>query len=301
MAKLFTLGLITGITIPSYLSLKDYDMLYDNLYFPHKRFRILKQKLKRDDLVINEDDYMEYFKTTFKSLYNLIYYFSYGKSQELLLAKQNACYDLIEQFEFMKETSENMGYITKNLNLIKQEQLRENNSNNYNYDNDNNYSYSRLTNEQEFFKKYTKTSDDINMESIEMIKALPAADEYEKFNLDRAVISRSEFLKSLTPEFKAEQEANKNKLVQRYHDSLADFEAGKSGMFDEDKNLMFRTRMNQAASAKQYEKDMKRLNDEKKMEQEDEEDAKVVKRTNPKSVEKELSVLKSIFSDGNRK
>jgi len=283
MAKYFISGLALGIGLTQYTQEESYSVVYSGLYKPHKNFLSLKRQLKRDDLCFNEADYFNYLKQTFISMKNTIYYFVKGKSDKFKLEKQRNCYRLIEQFEFVKETSDNLDYIVDNIKKIQLEEYAKKGS----YEN-----FKLIESES---KQYIKTADDLNMENLQIVKS-KTTDSFEKFNLDKAVVDRGEYLRSLSPEFKIQNEVNRMKLLKNYYDSLENFKSTESGVPNQEQMMILKQNANSISSNRVRKNQENNIKGEKLSVKKDEEE-KIYKRANPKNIENELKTLRNIFGN----
>lgn len=291
MLKIYLTGLALGIALPQYLSLNDYQVLYQGLYKPHKDFNTLKRNLYKKDISLDEKHYFDYFKNTVNSFIQTVYYFPYGKYREALHQRQKACYKLIQNFEFVKETIENMDYITENLRALEKYQANSTIV-------PGTYEHLKLIEKQA--KSHRVTADDNNLENLERIKAM-TKDDYEKYLLDQAIVDKGDYMNSLSPELKVEKEQNKIKLLQSYYDSMKQFKEERQGGDIDEKSTLYRNRMNNLAMNKWHESEEKRLQKEREhKKQEKKETPKEIgefKQSNPKSVEQELQMLKEIFGN----
>jgi hypothetical protein len=287
MLKYFIFGSCLGVAIPQYVSNLNYNYLYYGIYKPHSDFFNLRKTKFKYDYAISEKDYSNYIKSVFGSFYTMAHYFIIGKSQEFLEKKQKKCFKLIETFEFVKETIENMEYVMDNIakEVIKAQMLKSKGS------------YQFMPELESRNNLENESADDVNLEYLKQIQDT-SSDDYEKYLLSQSVMPKEEYLKSLKPEFFQQKQMNKLKLIEGYNSALT--EHNNSQSFDSMRNefMKIHNKVGDITNEKIIESRRKKP-DQKNQEKLDkiEMEQSKVKSHKVKSIEKEVDELKKIFGN----
>lgn len=286
MLKYFILGSFLGISIPQYASNEDYHQLYYGMYKPHRDFITMKKYKFKNDIALSEKDYTAYFKSIFYSIYSMFHYFFIDKPNQFIETKQKRCFRLIEKFEFVKETIENMDYVTKNLRneFIKSQKLKEG-------------SYEQMALLEKQFKEENKTAEDLSLEYLKQIEEM-SSDDYEKYLMSKSVMPKEEFLKTLSPEFLQQKRMDKLNLLESYDNALRENRNGES--YDSMRNefMKIHDKTNYVATQRSQEM-MKNKSIEREKEKLDklERQQGKDKSHKVKNVEKEIEELKKVFGN----
>ena len=283
MLKYFILGSCLGIAIPQYVSNHDYHYLYSGLYKPHKDFYNLKKNYFKNDKGISEKDYVHYIKNIFVSFYRMVHYFLIDSRKEFLEKKQKKCFKLIENFEFVKETIENMDYVVENIAREVQKAKI-------------------LSDEQKEmlekkFKEENKTPDEFNLEYIKQIEEM-SQDDYEKYLLSQSVESKENYMKNINPEFFKEKQVQRLKMFEAYENSMDEYKNTQSydSVRDEFMNINYKLR---SVTNEKSIDSLKKKPNAKEKEQLEKLGQQIGKEKGHKvkSIEQDLEELKRIFGN----
>jgi hypothetical protein len=288
MLKYLIFGSCLGVAIPQYVSNKNYNFLYLGIYKPHKDFFNLRKNRFQNDNAVSEKDYSNYIKSVCRSFYMMAHYFLIGKSQEFLEKKQKKCFKLIENFEFVKETTENMEYVIENIaKEIRRAHMLKAKDNFYGL-------IPELENSNE---PENVSADHTNLEYLKQIQEL-STDDYEKYLLSQSVIPKDEFMKNMNPEFFKQKEIERFNLLQSYENSLNEHKNTQS--YDSMRNefMKMHNKVNQITKEKSIET-LRKKPDHKNQDKLDKIEKEQMKEKSHKvkAVEKEIEDLKKIFGN----
>jgi len=288
MLRYFIFGSCLGVAIPQYVINKNYNFLYVGVYKPHKDFFNLRKSRFQNDYAISEKDYSNYIKSVFRSFYMMAHYFLIGKSQEFLEKKQKKCFKLIENFEFVKETIENMEYVIENIakEVRRAQTLKAKDK-----------FYGLLPELENSLESKNVSAEDLNLEYLKQIQDL-STDDYEKYLLSQSVVPKEEFMKNMNPEYFKQKEIERMNLVQSYENALNEHKNSQS--YDSMRNefMKMHNKVNQITKEKSIE-NLRKKPDHKTQEKLDKIEKEQMKEKSPKvkSVEKEIEDLKKIFGN----
>jgi hypothetical protein len=283
MLKYFILGSCLGIALPQYVSNHNYHYLYFGLYKPHKDFFNLKKNYFKNDKGISEKDYVHYIKNIFVSFIRMVHYFLIDSRKEFLEKKQKNCFKLIENFEFVKETIENMDYVVENVTrqVIKEKILSKE--------------------QQEILEKKikeeNKTPDEFNLEYIKQIEEM-SSDDYEKYLLSQSVESKENYMKNINPEFFKEKQVQRLKMFEVYENSMDEYKNSQSFDSVRDEYMNINHKLRSLTSQKSIDSFKKNPNAKNKEQLEKlEKQLGKEKSHKVKSIEQDLEELKKIFGN----
>lgn len=217
MKKYFLSSIFLGLAIPQCLSNYHFDIWSLYLLKPYQNFYQLKKECYKKDIGLEYNDYTNHILNVTKSLGKFVHFYLIEYRRIITQEKQNMTFNLIERFEFVKETIDNFDYVESNLKKIKIEEVNSSPG-----------SYANMKKLENETKINNKSADDYNIENIQLIKEM-AEDEYEKYLLENAIQKKEDYDKSLTPQFKLQKETNRLKLIEQYHDSLRKFKSEQMG------------------------------------------------------------------------
>lgn len=209
MSYIFIGGFCLGLTIPSFLKDENYTILYHGIYRPHRMFFTKRRELFKNQQALRPEDYYEYILDSTLSFFNIFYMLLIGKRNNFIFLKQQNCFNLIEEFEFMNETLKNMDYIQESLQ--KKSNLFPG-------------SYQHLAILEEGMKKMkVKSVDEINAENILKIKEM-SVDPYEQYLLESAVETKENYYKNMPFNKLIDSEMQKHKIQEAYAQSQKQWE-----------------------------------------------------------------------------
>jgi hypothetical protein len=277
MSLYYISGFAVGILFPHYLSNYHFEILQGSVLRPHLQFFQMRKNKLKSGIEITHEDYLFYLKNTFLSFYNMIHFFIIGEKRLFNLTKQKACFDLISDFEFIKETVDNYDYILENVKEIQNEILNN-----------------RLIEA----KESQKTVEDYNFENIEIIKEM-AKDDYEKYLIDNAVMRKDEYYKTLTPEFILQKEQNKLRMAEQYQNAYQEFDDERMGRNLLDSMKVARLKANELYEKKKVEQDKVKAMKTEEMKSQKVKVIEPLSKKYPtiKNIDKEIQTLKQIFGE----
>ena len=282
-------GAILGVGISQYISDTNFDIMYSYLIRPHAQFRLNKKHKYAADNGMDPQDYINYIKDTTYSFYNLIHWYTIGERASIRKYKRELCFDLIEKFEFVKETVENFDYVIGNIiEVVREDAIIEPKEGSYAF-------YAQLEREM---KIKNKTQDEFSIENIQMIKEM-TSDDYEKYLIDNSIVSKEDYLKSLTPEFRLSKETNKMRMIEQYHDRVLKYKNEKMGDDLDSKRLEVRNKATEVMNKTHLddEEALIRLKEEKNQRKIKEIPDITKKYPSIKNVDGEIETLKQLFGE----
>jgi hypothetical protein len=204
-------GLGIGMLVPQIVSDKNHDIIYSSLALPHDNFKKLKIYLNKNNLQLSYEHYVNYIKNVGYGIFSITSYFLYYKNQIKKFEKQQDTFDMIEDFEFVRESCENLDYIIDKTKKVITKHIEEEN---------------KKKEDQERMKIFSE--DEENLHNIELIRNL-AKDEYEKFLLNDAVMNTLDYYKELSPDFKLAKEKNRRAILEVYYRMVDESQRQKRG------------------------------------------------------------------------
>jgi hypothetical protein len=272
MLKYFIAGGLGGLLIPQYLSNNNFEYLYQGLYRPHKEFfRLKSDRYKKDESLI-VSDYTGYIRGIFSGLYISAHYFLLGQFKEFKETKQKVCFDLIENFEFVRETVQNWDYLNR--------KIREN------MEDEKKYTEELIIGVQQEIERLSKSPDEMNLDYIKQIENM-TDDEYEKYAITQAIIPKEEYLKNISPDYLLEKSKYRLQIIENFQNSLLDY---KNNQNFENKRQDIQNKSNEIMNKKGLEE----MHPDKPNAQKKDKKEKPQKL---KNIEKELEDLKGIFGE----
>jgi hypothetical protein len=285
MRKYLISGLTLGVAIPHYLSNYHFEIMQSCLYQPHVQFYKIKKEHYKLDKALDHTNYLNYILDITKSFYQFIHFFTIGERREFRKMKQKMSFDLIENFEFVRETLDNFDFVIENMRKLEEESLKNQPG-----------SYAFFQQLEEEAKQRNKTADDYSIENIQIIKEM-AEDDYEKYLLENSVMRKEDYDKSLTPEFKLQKEANRLRMIEQYQDAQRKFKSEQMGDDLQAKQIEFRQRTGQLALEKSKDEEMKTEQQVKERKELNIKEKPDLSKKYPtvKSVEPDIEALKQLF------
>jgi hypothetical protein len=287
MKKYFLSGIVLGLTIPQCLSNFHFDVWSLYLLKPYQNFFRLKREMYKKDQGLDYNDYANHIIDIAKSYYNFIHFYIIGQRRMIRQEKQNLTFNLIEKFEFIRETIDNFDFVQSNLEKIKAEQVNSAPG-----------SYAYMKKLEQEAKIKNKSVDDYSIENIELIKEM-AEDEYEKYLLENAIQKKEDYDKSLTPQIKLQKEANRLKLIEQYQDSQRKFKSEQMGDDLQKKAKDVKNAATQIINRKIGEEEIenrKKIYEKNQLKVQEKADLSK-KYPSIKSIDGELDVLKQLFGE----
>lgn len=287
--KNLILGSIIGFGFSQYISDANHDIFYKFLLKPQADFRSNMKTIRAQDKCLEPAGYVNYIKDSAFSFLHFFYYYAYEKRKLDRKYKRELCFELIENFEFVRETIDNFDYVIENINKIAKET-----------DNDENVEGSsayKAKIEKEMMERM-KSPDENNLENIEAIKAL-TKDDYEMYQLKNAVMNKDDYYSSLAPEFTLSKEANKLRMIQMYQDTVRSYTNKLLGDDLANRKTEMMNKTNDFVNNKMF---TRQKDDMESLHQLNKRKIKEIpelsqKYPTVKNVEKEIETLKSMFGD----
>jgi hypothetical protein len=287
MKKYFLSGIFLGLAIPHSLSNYHFDVWSFHLLKPYQLFYHLKKESYKKDMGLDYSDYVNHISNIAKSFINFAHFYLIAYRRAIIQEKQNLTFNLIERFEFVRETIDNFDFVQTNLKKIEIEEV-----------NNSVGSYAYMKKLEQEAKVKNKSVDDFNIENIQLIKEM-AEDEYEKYLLENAIQKKEDYDKSLTPQFKLMKETNRLKLIEQYQDSLRKF---KSEQMGDDLDIKARDVVNNATNIINRKINQEEIDNKKKIFEKGQLNVKEKtdqskKYPTIKSIEGDLDSLKKLFGE----
>jgi hypothetical protein len=210
MSYLFVGGFIVGSIIPQMASNYKFWVLYHGIYRPHKDFRKKRNYLFKNDVALHSNDYYFYLFDIFYSFGKMWYLLLYGERKDFLKIKQQNCFKLIEEFEFVNETIENYENVIKGMQQFYKSNL-ENIPGTYE-------NFSKIEKEISM-NNIQKSAEEMNLANLNKIKEM-SKDDYEKYLIDNAVKSRVEHTLAQSDEQFIQNAFNKTNQAIAYEKSI---------------------------------------------------------------------------------
>jgi hypothetical protein len=207
-------GLGIGMLLPQIVSNENHEIIYSSLILPHVNFKKVKEYLAKNNLQISYEHYINYIKDVGSRMFFFTSYYLYKRREYIKFEKQQKTFDMIEDFEFVRESCENIDFILDESKILFKKQIEEQKN-----------IETKFIEEQ---KKKIYSEDDENLNNIELIKNL-AKDDYEKYLLKDSVVTSIDYYKELSPDFKVSQEKNRLAILQVYNNMVEDSERRKRG------------------------------------------------------------------------
>jgi hypothetical protein len=288
MKSLF-LGSLIGLGFTQYISDANHDTFYQFLLKPHVDFRRTIKVYHSHDKCLQPVDYVNYLKDSTLSFLHFFYYYGYEKGKLERKYKRELCFNLIENFEFVRETIDNFQYVVENINKLAEER-----------DNDETVegSSAHMAKLEREMKERFKSADESNLENMEAIKSL-TKDEFEMYQLKNAVMNKEDYYSSLAPEFRLSKEVNKLRLIEMYQDTIRNYKNKLLGDDLSNRKTEMINKTNDFVNNKLFTREKEDRESLHELNQRKIKEIPELSKKYPtvKNIEKEIETLKSMFGD----
>jgi hypothetical protein len=207
MSLFFIGGFLTGVSIVHNASNDTFWYLYHGLYRPHKEHHIKRRERFSKQLAMTEYHYLYYIEDTIFSFLKMSRYFLFGKRLMIKEKSQDYALKLIDSFEFVNNTIENMDQVMATMKKNEEKIIIEG-------------SYQHLAYLERLSKEQNVNEDDLNLNNIQAIKSMNTDDEYEKYLLENAVMTKEDYNKTLLPGQTLTNNINNYVNAEMYNKSL---------------------------------------------------------------------------------